>query len=165
MGAHGLRGQLRVRIFGDGPGNLLCAPEVGLAGDAEEASPRWFEVASAAAGRQGEVRLGLAGVKDREQAEALKGKLVLGRPEGLEPLPPGEHYWYELVGCRVQDAEGREIGTVREIWETGAHDVLVVEDESGAQHLVPTAREFLREVDVDARRVVIEAIPGLLETT
>ncbi len=163
VGAHGLRGQLRVHLFGDGPGTLLRAPEVALAEDAGDASPRWFEVVSAAPGRPGEVRLGLAGVKDREQAEALKGRLVLGRSELLAPLPPGEHYWFELVGCRVSDAEGREIGWVREIWETGAHDVLVVEGEGGAQYLVPTARAFLREVDVAARRIVIEAIPGLLD--
>jgi 16S rRNA processing protein RimM len=52
---------------------------------------------------------------------------------------------------------------VKEIWETGAHDVLVVEGEDGRRVLLPAAREFLREVDVAGRRVVIDVIPGLLD--
>ena len=45
--------------------------------------------------------------------------------------PRGEFYWYELIGCRVESESGQWVGTVREIWETGAHDVLLVEDEGG----------------------------------
>jgi 16S rRNA processing protein RimM len=52
---------------------------------------------------------------------------------------------------------------VREIWETGAHDVLVVEGEGGRRCLVPTARDLMREVDVEAGRIVVEELPGLFD--
>jgi 16S rRNA processing protein RimM len=52
---------------------------------------------------------------------------------------------------------------VSELWETGAHDVLVVAGQDGQRRLVPAAQEFLKEVDVQQRRIVIEAIPGLLD--
>jgi 16S rRNA processing protein RimM len=52
---------------------------------------------------------------------------------------------------------------VREIWETGAPDVLVVIDAAHREHLIPAAREILREVDVAARRITIDAPPGLLD--
>jgi 16S rRNA processing protein RimM len=51
---------------------------------------------------------------------------------------------------------------VRELWETGAHDVLVVEEGGGRVHLIPAAEAFLRLVDPAARRIVIDPPPGLL---
>jgi 16S rRNA processing protein RimM len=82
----------------------------------------------------------------------------------LEALPEGEYYSYELVGCRVEGTDGLTIGAVREVWATGAVDVLVVEDEKGAQHLIPAVESQLREVDIEARRIVIEILPGLLDS-
>ncbi len=163
VGAHGLGGQLRVRFLGDGPDHLLRARKLALARAADDPSADWFEVACAAAGRKGEVRLTLTGITSREDAEAMKGRLALGDPGQLEPLPPGQFYWYQLVGCRVEGADGHPIGTVRELWETGAHDVLVVENEDGQRTLLPTARRFLRRVDLEGRRIVIDVIPGLLD--
>ena len=52
---------------------------------------------------------------------------------------------------------------VREIWETGAHDVLLVEDEEGVRRLLPTASELMREIDLEASRIVVVDLPGLLE--
>ncbi len=165
VGAHGIRGDLRVRFFGDGPDHLLEAPWIALAGaalDGESQETR-FEVIRAGLARPGEVALGLAGVNDREAALAFRGRIVLGDPAHLPELSEGEHYWYELVGCRVSGGDGRPVGTVRELWETGAHDVLVIEGEDGRTRLVPTARDLLREVDVAGRRIVVEDLPGLLE--
>jgi 16S rRNA processing protein RimM len=165
-GAHGLRGQLRVALLGDGAENLRDAPwvELSFAREHPESDPgrRRYEVSSAAPGRPGELRLALAGVADRDAAAALRGAYVLGDVAHLAPLSAGEHYWFELVGCRVETAEGRALGSVREIWETGAHDVLVVEEEGGRVHLIPAAEAFLRVVDPAARRIVIEPVPGLL---
>jgi 16S rRNA processing protein RimM len=163
VGAHGIRGLVRVRVLGDSPENLLRAQRVWLDWEVGDAKARGFGVEQAAAGRPGEVRLGLAGIGRREDAEALRGALVRAESRLLEKLPPGEHYWFELVGCRVELADGQEIGTVSELWKTGAHDVLVVAGQDGQLRLVPTAREFLREVDIRERRIVIEPIPGLLD--
>ncbi len=159
VGAHGLRGELRVRWLGDGPENLLAARRVAVAAPGD-AGPRDHEVKRTGTGRAGEVRLLLEGVESREAAEALRGGIVRG---ATAPLPEGEHYWYELVDCAVETDAGRLVGRVREIWETGAHDVLVVERTDGATCLVPTARELLREIDVEAGRVVVEDRPGLFD--
>ncbi len=160
-----MRGQVRVRYFGDGPENILGAPRLALADperEFEDGAEEEFEVEGGAAGRPGEVRLMLRGITDRGAAEQLKGRLIKGDPEHLAPLPDGEFYWYELIGCRVQATGGQSIGTVKEIWETGAHDVLVVEREDGRRCLVPTARALMKEVDVEAGRIVVEDLPGLL---
>ena len=163
VGAHGLRGELRVRYQGDGPESLLAAREVALGTNPEDEEARVLEVTSASPGRRGEVRLGLAGVADRDSADALRGQWLLMDLAHLPRLPQGEFYWYQLIGCRVVGHDGTEVGTVREILETGAHDVLVVEGGDGREHLLPTARELLTEVDLEGRRLVMELLPGLLD--
>ena len=129
---------------------------------AHEADPdaKSFDVRSVAAGRAGELRLDLVGVRTRAEALALAGGLVLVAPEELRALGPGEYYGYQLLGCRVEGEDGTAVGTLREIWETGGSDVLVVEDERGARHLLPAA--LLRRLDAEQGRIVMEILPGLL---
>jgi 16S rRNA processing protein RimM len=109
------------------------------------------------------VRLVLSGVGDREAAEALRGKVVVVPASALEALPEGEFYWHQLVGCQVRGSDGTVVGTVRELMETGAHDVLVVEDAQGRRHLIPTADELVHAIDVEAGEIVVELLPGLLD--
>jgi 16S rRNA processing protein RimM len=163
VGAHGMGGQLRVRYFGGAPDNLTRLETVLLAESEGAADAERFEVTRAAPGRREEVRMALAGVEDRESAVRLRGKLVVAEASQLEALPEGEYYSYQLVGCRVEGVDGQPIGTVREVWPTGAVDVLVVEGEKGVRQLIPAAEDQLRGVDIEARRIVIEILPGLLD--
>jgi len=163
IGAHGVQGELRVAVLGDGPGNLLRVRSLVLLGPDGAPGPGEREVESAATGRPGEVRLRLRGVGSREAAQALAGLRVGARPEQLEPLADGEFYWFQLVGCAVESHDGRALGTLRALWETGAHDVLVVVDETGQEVLLPAAADLLREVDVERGRIVIEVPEGLLD--
>ena len=162
-GAHGLEGEVRVRIAGDGPEPLLAATSVWLGTSAMDPEARRYPVRGCGLGRRGEVRLRFEGITGREAVRDLVGLLVTAPASVLPPLPEGEFYWYELVGCRVESASGESVGTVREIWETGAHDVLVVEDEGGQRRLVPTAARIMTEVDLADRRIVVADLPGLLE--
>ena len=163
IGSHGVRGSVRVRFFGDGPDSLLSAQEIWLVESDADSEGRHFEVKGSGTARGGEVRLTLPGIESREAASELRGALVVTSSEVLEELPEGEFYWHQLVGCRVEDGEGRPIGTVVEIWETGAHDVLVVESESGQRQLLPTARELMPVIDLEANRIVVDTPPGLLD--
>jgi 16S rRNA processing protein RimM len=163
IGAHGLRGELRVRLLDETDNNLRAMSSVWLA--REEGDPKAVEarVRAVGSGRRGEARLALQGVDGREAAEALRGRLVQALVGQLGPLPAGEYYQYQLIGCRVEDGEGRVLGVVSGIWETGAPALLVVVDEAQREHLIPTASAILREVDVAARRITIDAPPGLIE--
>lgn len=163
VGAHALRGELRVRLFGDGPDSLLAAEQVTLALDEQDRDARRCTVLGIGSGRPGEVRLRLAEVSDRDAALALRGRLVRVDPECLAPLEPDEFYWHELLGCRVEALDGQEIGTVDELWETGAHDVLVVRTADGRRHLLPTARALMPTVDLEGRRIVVDLPPGMLD--
>ncbi len=163
VGAHARAGEVRVRWLGDGPEHLLALDEVRLGAADDPAGARAYSVEESGPGRGAEVRLKLLGVDDRESAEALGGLCVLARAAQLPALDEGEYYWFEWIGCRVEDADGAPLGKVVEILETGAHDVLVVEAADGRRLLLPAAEEFLKEVDIEGRRIAIEVIPGLLD--
>jgi len=163
LGAHGLRGEVRVRVTGDSDETLLGAATVWLARRPEEPSPRSVRVCGGGPGRQGEVRMRFEGVEDRDAAEALRGMRVMTELSALPELPEGEFYWHELVGCRVESEAGLGVGIVQEVWETGAHDVLVVVDERGVRRLVPTAAALLKSIDLKDRRIVVVDLPGLLD--
>jgi 16S rRNA processing protein RimM len=163
VGAHGLGGCVQVRYSGDRPENLLKASRVILGAGEEDLEAVSVEVVSVTPGRAGEVRMELAGIAGREEASKLRGRAVMVDSGQLERLPEGEYYEYQLVGCRVEGENGETIGTVREVWPTGACDVLVVESPAGGRHLIPTRGDFLREVDIEERRIAIGVIPGLLD--
>ena len=163
MGAYANSGAIRVGWLGDGPDALLHATAIWLALDDEDEFPRRHAVEDARPGASGEVRLTVAGVRARADAESLQGRLVLMDRSELQPLGEDEYYWFELVGFEVFDQGGARIGKVEELWATGAHDVLMVESASGATHLIPTASEFVKRIDRAARRVEVEVIPGLLD--
>lgn len=163
VGAHGLRGEIRVRLYGDGPENLALQSDVWLGDDLDDPGARLYAVLGSGSGRGGEMRLALEGVDSRDAAQALRGQHVLTLADQLEPLEEGEFYWHELIGCQVETGAGELLGKVAEIWDAGQHDVLVVCGKDSRQILVPTAREIMREVDRKARRIVIDAIPGLID--
>ena len=74
-----------------------------------------------------QVLLRLAGVETRTQAEQLSGRQVLGDRRRFPPLPPGEYYWFQLLGLPVYDAgDGALLGRLQEILPTPGHDVYVV---------------------------------------
>jgi 16S rRNA processing protein RimM len=165
VGAHGLAGQVRVRWFGDGPDHLLAATKVELTDGRDDEGPATaaYEIEGGGTGRGGEVRLALRGVDRREGAEALRGRLVTVDAAQLPSAGAGEAYWFELVGCQVETSSGEPVGRVRELWATPAHDTLVVVGLDGRDRLIPATPALMREIDVAARRIVIEDLPGLTD--
>ena len=165
VGAHGLRGMLRVKLQSAAFETLAQLSQIWLGEGENGGAAEAYGLLRAEPGRKGEVRLQLASLRGREEAEMLRGKRLLARAVDLEAQAPGEFYDHQLVGCRVEDREGREIGVVRGIWSTGAPDLLVVAASDGREHLIPSAREIMGEVDLLAGRIVIDALPGLLDQT
>ncbi len=109
--------------------------------------------------------LRLAGVDDREAAEALRGTLLLA-PGQLERDPDGEvEDWAlsELVGLRVELEDGTHAGTLVGLDPSPAHDLLVVEQPSGQRALLPFVRALVPVVDVTGGRVVVVPPGGLLD--
>ena len=162
-GSHGVHGDVRVRVAGDSADVFYELETIWIGQSESDPEARRYTVLGCAPARPGEVRLRLEGISNREAAAAVYRGLVCAPRALLPELPEGEYYWYQLIGCEVESASGEPAGTVREIWETGAHDVLVVQDDAGLRRLIPTAAELMTEVDLEARRIVVVDLPGLLE--
>ena len=154
-----------MRIAGDSADHLLSVDTIWLGKRIDDPEARRRSVVDRGLARPGEVRLRLDGMHQRSQVQDLIGMLVTASRDLLPALPEGEFYWYQLIGCRVDTESGEHAGIVKEIWETGAHDVLVVMDEDGARRLIPTADELMVEIDLAGRRIVMVDMPGLLEPT
>lgn len=89
----------------------------------------------------------LEGIEDRNQAEMLVGNDIAVPRAELPEAGKGEVYWADLVGCAVTNHAGVEFGTVTSLMETGANDVLVVNN--GRERLIPYIEDVIEEVDLD----------------
>jgi 16S rRNA processing protein RimM len=159
MGVHGLKGTLRVSLSGH-PGDL--DPETFTALSEILVGGERFAVRKASRGRK-HVLLGLEGVETREQAEALVGREVLGESERFPELPPGEYYWFQVLGLPVVHAgSGAVLGYLAEIWPTGAHDVYVVRQDD-REVLLPAVEEVIQEIDLQAGCLKVWPPEGLLD--
>jgi 16S rRNA processing protein RimM len=106
--------------------------------------------------------VGFAGVERIEDAESLAGQELRVPEEALQPLTPGTYYEHQLAGCEVVTTGGERVGPVRRV-EGGAGSSRLVIDGAHGEVQVPLASDICREVDVIARRIVIEPPEGLLE--
>ncbi len=100
--------------------------------------------------RQGKlVVAALEGITDRDQAAALSGWKILIEKQQLPATVAGEYYWVDLVGLRVVNLDGIELGVVDTLLETGANDVLVVKDNE-TERLIPFIQpQTIIKVDLD----------------
>lgn len=111
------------------------------------------------------VLLKFVGVDTMNDAETLVGFDVVIPDEARYELPEGEDLFYEsdLVGCAVETTGGEPVGEIESVLRTGGHDVLTVRKSDGREALVPFVDEICVEVDVAAKRVVIDPPEGLLD--
>ena len=110
-------------------------------------------------------RLQVLGCNDREAAEAYRGQEIQVRLDDAPDLPPGRYYHWQILGLRVLAEAGESVGVIRQILETGANDVYVLETESGGELLLPAITSVVRGVDLEAGVMTVRLIPGLAETT
>lgn len=92
----------------------------------------------------------------RASVDPLRHRLLQVRESDLPPLPRGEYYRFQLVGLTAVDAAGRALGTVAEIIETGANDVLRIDSPQTKELLVPMLAQTVLSVDLDAKRIVLD---------
>jgi 16S rRNA processing protein RimM len=103
----------------------------------------------------------LEGIDTPEKAKDLAGSLVKTHLENLPPKEEDEYYWSELIGMKVFTVDGRDLGELTQVIETGANDVLQVEGDYG-QILLPMIEDVVREVDTQAGRMTVDPLDGLI---
>jgi 16S rRNA processing protein RimM len=159
IGPHGLAGALRVRP--DNPDASAFGHRARIYLELNGAVAEYKVVAATRINR-GTLRIVLEGVGDPNAAEKLRGATVLIPVADLPPAGPGEFYYFQVMGCEVVTTAGLHLGVIEEVFSNGANDVWVVRDEK-AEVLVPVIADVVKTIDLEARKITIEAVPGLLD--
>jgi 16S rRNA processing protein RimM len=144
-GAHGIKGEVRLKLFSDSSESLARHSTLFVGG----APRRLLGVRDAGKGAVARFE----GIADRTAAEGLRGSLVEIDRADLPPLGEGEYYHADLIGLPCVDREGRALGSVAAVENFGAGDLLEVEDESGRRSLIPFKPSI---ADLDDGRIVLD---------
>jgi 16S rRNA processing protein RimM len=154
-----VRGELSVEVLSDAPERFAPGAELGV-GDPDGPAPLEPVTVRAARLHQGRLLLTLEGVEDRDAADRFRGAWLSIPVDSARPLDPDEYWPHQLVGLTVVDQQGRERGRVADVVPGAAHDLLAVELPGGASALVPAVAALVT-VELDAGRVLVDAVPGL----
>ncbi|MHB8849314.1 MAG: ribosome maturation factor RimM [Burkholderiales bacterium] len=147
---YGVKGWFKIQTFSEAIDTLADYPQWYVGRDNDK---RIYTVAEV----KTHVKLLVArlqGVDGRDAALALKGCEIAVAREDLPAAPEGEYYWSDLIGMAVKNLRGEPFGSIAQILEAGAHDVLVVRGER--ERLIPFVGQIVREVDSAARTVIVD---------
>lgn len=152
---YGVNGWIKVQPFTQESRGLLdySSWQVGREGAWQPRSVESAKVHGAA------VVAKLEGITDRDQAAVLQGMRIAISRDQFPEADAGEFYWADLVGLKVVNAAGIDLGTVSRVFETGANDVLVVEDKmsgEGCERLLPFIETVVRRVDVAGGVITVD---------
>jgi 16S rRNA processing protein RimM len=144
-GAHGIKGELRLKLFSDSVESLARHSRL-YVGGRELALKDIKDGGKTAIAR-------FEGISDRSAAEALRGSLVEVDRADLPPLEEGEYYHADLIGLPCVDEEGEPLGAVAAIEDFGAGELLDVERPDGKRALIPFREPMAR---LDGDRIILD---------
>jgi 16S rRNA processing protein RimM len=146
---YGVAGWVRLHAFGDDPDSWRRMARLWLHRDADGDDWQSYDLKGLRYHAKGWVAQ-LGGVDDRDTAEKLEGFFVGAPREALPETLPGEYYWSDLIGLRVENQHGEGLGRVCRLIESGANAVLVVgegEGDKAQERLLPFVAAVVKDVD------------------
>ena len=150
INTHGIAGEMKTEVWLDSPQYMKTFRRFFI-GEKE------YTVLSSRA-QKGFLYLKLSGVEDLNAAMALKGSVLQIAREDAN-LPDGAYFLCDIIGARVVDEQGAEIGILADIEENPAAPIYVVKGER--EHLIPGVPEFIRCVDTERGVVTVHLIEGM----
>lgn len=162
----GRRGEVVVDVLTDFPERFATIKQAFL--ENAEAGPQPVEIAETW-WHQGRLIVRFAGVDSISEAERLRGQLLLIPQRDRVALGKNQYYHWELIGCEILCRGARApLGEVTGVEPTGGVELLRVQASASGRHeagelLIPFAQEICSEIDVGARRIVIDPPEGLLD--
>lgn len=146
-GAHGVRGEVRLKLFGTGVEALAAFRQM-------QAGPRSLTLNVVRPANQGAVAR-FAEITDRSAAEALRGAVLTVPRSALPPLGEGEYYHHDLIGLACNSSDGAMLGHVVAVENFGAGDILEIERPRGSdgrpgkRFMVPMTKQAVPRWDDD----------------
>ncbi len=156
---HGMGGELKVFSYIGKPENFKKWQKVFVKKGREEG--KWFQIQSVRFQHK-RILLKLSSVNERNRAELLSGSLLYVQPEKVTDLDENNYPLLQIVGFIVETLSGRKIGVVKDILINPVQNIIFVEKEN-KEILIPFVKEFVKQIDIDGRKVLISPIEGLLD--
>ena len=153
---HGLRGQVKVQSYASSNESFFVGRKVFL-GQGEEM--KVLLISEVKVQPHG-LLLNFQGLDNREQAEGLSGNSLYIDKKELKALSKGEYYWYQLIGSRVYNDQGRFMGIMEEIFPTPAHDIWIIRD-GKKEILLPAIEDIILSVNVPQGEIRVRDLYGL----
>ena len=149
-GAHGIKGEVKVKTFTQSPEGL------GAYGPVSVEDGRQFEITALRQSKPDEAVVRFVGIADRSTAEGLKGQRLYVPRAALPATEAGEFYQADLIGLKAEDRAGNLLGTVRGVHNFGAGEIMEIEFSGGATEFLAFSDANVPIVDLAAGRIVIE---------
>lgn len=113
--------------------------------------------------RKNMVYLKFKGIDRVEEAERLRNSILkIHRSEGVKQ-DEDSYYIVDLLGLPVYSDEGKKLGVLEDIFNTGSNDIYVVKDELGKQILLPAISDVIKNIDLEQGRITVHVVKGLME--
>ena len=148
---HGIRGDLKVHVFS---GNVESFCARGFAYVKEDGAFKRVAYTPVRAGAPF-AYLQFEGVATRNDAELMRGTMLYLKREEFDKLEKGEHYVHDLIGLRVVDTDGGELGEIAEVLQHGAADVYVVKGARG--FMFPALKRVILGIDIRKETMTVDA--------
>ncbi|WP_410514980.1 ribosome maturation factor RimM [Paenibacillus sp. BR2-3] len=163
VNTHGIRGEVKILSYSDFPDVRFAAGKK-LIVIPENGNSTFEVIVESAREHKGMFITKLKGYNDINQVEKYKGSLLKVPSSDLVELPANEYYFHQIIGCEVytDEPESGLLGTITEILTPGANHVWVVKPAKGQDILIPVIDDVVLDVDVQAKRVTIHLMEGLL---
>lgn len=158
VGTHGLRGDLKVRLNSEDSDILLTVDQVFLHLPSGELHS--LEIVRQVL-HKGQVLLRFREHESISRAEWMIGGRVLVSESSLPQLAEDEYYWGQLKGLAVIDRDRGDLGCLKDIYSTAAHDTYVVKGKYG-EVLIPVVKEFVLAIDLDGGVIQVAVPNGLI---
>ena len=160
--AHGVTGELVVEVRTDDPDSRFAVGST-LRGEPRHGAAREYTVESVR-DHGGRLLVRLAGIDDRDAADAMRGVVFVIDSAELPPTDdPDEFYDHQLEGLAVRTVDGRDVGTVTEVLHTAAGELLAIRRDDDGESLVPFVTAIVTSVSLADRLIEIDPPEGLLE--
>ena len=150
VGAHGIRGQLKVQPQTEFLERFAVGTKV-LVGT------KWYTIETSVV-HNGRPLLNLNGITTMSAAQALQWQFIDIEDSERPELEDDEFLLDDLINLKVVTVDGRELGEVDEVLNTPAHETLVI-----GELMIPFVENFVKEVNFDTETITVELIPGMLE--
>lgn len=156
---HGVRGEVKVYPTTDDPRRFRRLKEVVLDTGREKLN---LEIEGVKFFKQF-VILKFKGLDNINDIEKYRQKSLYVTRKNAVRLQRDEYFIADLIGLKVQDEDGTELGTVKDVIETGANDVYEVEMADGKSLLLPAIKQCILNVDVESGTMQVHVLEGLLD--